>query len=259
VQPDVVIDPAIRKAMGARWAGDILAKCVMYRKSTPLPTIQYGLVREAERYPSEREREQLGVTSAVVNQARQNHDPDAIMDAATNPEAKVRPVITQPAIMAMKRAEARCLNIIAQAPLPTFDTEAGAPLDDGAPNGESEVIEGTARELPDAPEPPEQAVAAAAEPDAAPVQSSVDPAPEPERPAAPRADLRPPAPTPESERGRGGLLNAPNSTANLLRYAIEKLGFKNHAMVLNALNVKDVNEITDLAEAWVSLCDLQGK
>ncbi len=45
----MVTDEKTRQAMGARRPGDFLARCVLYRKSTPVPTIQYGLVREAER------------------------------------------------------------------------------------------------------------------------------------------------------------------------------------------------------------------
>jgi hypothetical protein len=243
VQPDIVSDPTVRRSMGARWPGDILAKCVVYRKSTPMPTIQYGLVREAERYPSDREREQLGITPSKVQEARAAHDPDMIMDACTNPEAKVRPVITQPAIMAMKRAEARCLNIIAQAPLPTFDTELGTPVEEEA-NGDPEVIESTAREIPIEEEAP---------PDEAPVKEAAEPSTPTDVPTSegPKAEL--------AQRGRGGVLNPPETAQKLLQFAVQHLGFRNHAAVLTALGVKDITEVIDLVTAWNTLCDLQGK
>ena len=274
VQPEIVSDPTIRRAMGARWAGDILARCRLYRKSTPIPTIQYGLVREAERYPSDREREALGIKGPDILQARAAHDPDLIMDAATNPEAKVRPVITQPAIMAMKRAEARCLNIIAQAPLPTFDVELGAPLDEDAPNGEPHVVE--IHEVPAQEvegEPLEDSLGeagwaeaqAAAEIELKPGENpltitdktaTVDPKPTP----APAPSVpRPAAPQSDPVKGRGGVLNPPETPAKLVQFAIQKLGFKNTAAILNALNVGGLDEIVDPQAAWIILCDLQGK
>jgi len=258
VQPEIISDPTVRRSMGARWPGDILAKCVVYRKSTPMPTIQFGLVREAERYPSDREREQLGITVPKVQEARAAHDPDMIMDACTNPEAKVRPVITQPAIMAMKRAEARCLNIIAQAPLPTFDTELDTPVEEEA-NGDPEVIESTGREIP---------IEEEARPDEAPVKEAAEPTTPADVPtsetttATPTTNPRPAAPMPKAEpaqRGRGGVLNPPETPQKLLQFAVQHLGFRNHAAVLTALGVKDITEVIDLVTAWNTLCDLQGK
>jgi hypothetical protein len=273
VQPEMVTDPKTREAMGARRPGDFLARCVLYRKSTPIPTIQYGLVREAERYPSENERQQLEITQAQLQAARDAHDPDMIWNFPTNPKAKVRPVITQPAIMAMKRAEGRALNIIAQSPLPTFDTEIGAPLEDG-PNGG--MAEGELVQPPPADPRPtvEEAVAAFNESRAAPpptpreaeeeaqeeaqeappdTEEAPDTAPVTTGPPPPRA-AKPPA-----DQLPGGLLHIPDTPEKVIRHAVQHLHYRNIAAVLAALNFKAADEITDCAKSWADLVRLAPK
>jgi hypothetical protein len=233
IQPNIVTDPVIREAMQANRHGDVLAVCHLYRKSTPIPTIQYGLVRESERYPSTRETEKLGLTKAQVDAARAAHNPAQIMDLASNPEAKVRPLITQPAIMAMKRAEGRALNLIAQVVLPTFDKELDSPIDEGT-NGEpeAEFAEGEFVEQP---------------------------------PAMPAADEKPPATpsTPPPAPGDNGndlpTVDVPPATVDdLKRRAVTQLGFKNHHAICNALGVNDLADVSDFRGAWNDLRRLQG-
>lgn len=132
IQPDIVIDEQHRKALGATTKGDVVAECRVYRRSDERPTIQYGLVRAHERWPSEKEMDALGVKPEDVQKLRNNDDPDGLFALIKNTRAKVRPVILQPQIMAMKRAEARALDALAGVPLPTFDPEMGAPITNGA-------------------------------------------------------------------------------------------------------------------------------
>jgi len=80
--------------------------------------------------------------------------------------------------------------------------------------------------------------------------------------ATPTTNPRPAAPMPKAEpaqRGRGGVLNPPETPQKLLQFAVQHLGFRNHAAVLTALGVKDITEVIDLVTAWNTLCDLQGK
>ena len=266
IQPSIVTDSAIREAMQANRHGDVLAVCHLYRKSTPIPTIQYGLVRESERYPSTRETEKLGLTKAQVDAARAAHNPAQIMDLASNPEAKVRPLITQPAIMAMKRAEGRCLNLIAQVALPTFDNELDTPMGD-EPNGRAgEVVDGEVVEEPSAPPAADAASLSPANgPDPSPAHDGL-----PERAEEPQASPaagRPPArashatpPRGETREGAGGgLVNPPETIDQLQRFAVERLHFRNAMEICNALGVQALTDVKDVPAAWRDLCRLKGE
>jgi len=265
IQPSIVTDPAIREAMQASRPGDVLAMCHLYRKSTPIPTIQYGLVREGERYPSTREMEKLGVTKAQVDGARSAHNPAQVMDFATNPEAKVRPLITQPAIMAMKRAEGRCLNLIAQVALPTFDNELDSPVGDD-PNGRGEIIDAEVVEEPSAPpvaeaeRPPSPSTPTPAHDGPEEEPAKAEAAPAPGRPPARATTSRPPPPKAETrEPVGGGVLNPPANMEQLQRFAIQHLHFKNAIEICNALGVQALTDVKDLPGAWRDLCRLKGQ
>lgn len=133
VQPWIITDKEERAALGASEPGDVVAGCRLFRRSSELPTIQYGMVRQFERWPSEKEMQKLGVTRAEVDKLRVANNPDGIfaLIKAERPP-KVRPVILQPQTMAMKRAEARALDSLAGVPLPTYDAEIGAPIAEAA-------------------------------------------------------------------------------------------------------------------------------
>lgn len=299
IEPSIVTDQATRIAMGATRKGDILAMCRVYRKSTPISSIQYGLVREAERWPSKDksggqggrawtsagEQTKLGLTDEQVEAAKKAHDPDSLFDLARDPAAKVRPVLTQPAMMAMKRAEARALSLMASVALPTFDAELGTTLEPDLPpngNGGELTIEGEGRVIDDeAEEPIDEAPVEETPP--APVEET-PPAPvsaEPTEAAAPPAAAEteaagagdpmahtPPAPpaaaAPAPGRRQapvrapvgGGLLHPPATREALIRQAVEKLHYRNIAAVLAALGVKDAQEITDCTASWNTLVKL---
>jgi hypothetical protein len=298
IQPFIVTDEPTRVAMGATRKGDVLAGCRLYRKSTPIETIQYGLVREAERWPSKDkvydnrrvpgEQTKLGLTDDQVDAAKSMHDPDSLFDLAGDPAAKVRPVLTQPAMMAMKRAEARALSVMASVALPTYDADTGAVLDpDTLPNGDA--IEGSLVE-PETPAPapePTKTVRPVAEPspyaglaepetptqDFEPAEAAVEsevvdeggngPIAEPE-PDAMARDI-PPAPAPGRRPARatataspvgGGLVRPPETPDAVIRFAIEKLHYRNIAAVLAALNVTAAEQIDDCPRAWEQLVKL---
>lgn len=133
VQPWIITDKDERIALGANEPGDVVAGCRLFRRSSDIPTIQYGMVRQFERWPSDKEMLKLGITRADVDKLRAANNPDGIfaLIKAERPP-KVRPVILQPQTMAMKRAEARALDSLAGVPLPTYDAEIGAPVAEAA-------------------------------------------------------------------------------------------------------------------------------
>jgi len=214
IQPDIVTDDARRKAMGATSRGDIVGMCYVYRRSDERPTIQYGLVRANERWPSENEMVKLGVTQEEVQKLRNNDDPDGLFAIIKNPRAKVRPIILQPHIMAMKRAEARALDSLAGVPLPTFDPEMGAQVTNGVlpafmlqEDPDPAAPTATAEPTPTAPSspPPVQASAPPTPPPASMPEPTTSPS---TRPPAPPTS-RPPAQSTSSRRPAQGALPVP--------------------------------------------------
>jgi hypothetical protein len=199
-------------------------------------------------------------------------------------------------MMAMKRAEARALSLMASVALPTYDPEVGAPLDpDIGPNGDA--IEGSLVE-PEAPAAPDNPVEPVAEPPvepesapAVPFENSErtcpkcgaemdfesgdtpvcincenakqggEPEPAPAEPVPdPMTRATPPTPAPGRHQRRepvgGGLVRAPDTREGVIRHAVEHLHYKNIAAVLAALGIKDATEIKDCATSWATLVKL---
>lgn len=215
IQPGIVRDEQLRRDLGATTKGDIVAECRIYRRSDERPTIQYSLLRAIERWPSDKEAEQLGVSRHQIEKLRNNDDPDGLFALVTNPRAKVRPIIMQPQLMAMKRAEARALDALAGVPLPTYDPEMGTQVANGVlpgymlqedPDGAPATAEPSP--APQAPPttPPETTPAPTSTPPSSPPPSAKasappSPTPSPEPPSTPssppaqgQAELLPPCP-----------------------------------------------------------------
>lgn len=226
-QPDIIADRERRATLGAKRPGDVLAECRIWKKGSEAPTIQYGIVRAHERWPSENEAKALGINQAALASAKSKGDPDAVYDLIMNSKGKARPVIMYPELMAMKRAEARALDGLASLALPTFDEETGAPIEDGPQMA-------PALAAPDEPMEPagdEEATVA-----------SIGPDPESE-PAAPEQDM--------DESTSAG--PPPKSIEDLVRLAIRHLGYSDPIAIAHALGIESVSEIRNAGKAWSDL------
>lgn len=238
-QPQIVTDRDERAALGGRRPGDIVARCQVYRKGSERPTVQYGIVRAHERWPSENEASRLGIDQTKLNEAHAGGDPDKIFDLITNPTGKARPVVIYPEIMAMKRAESRALDGLASIGLPTFDEEIGAPLDNGGP-------------LPPGLTTPDEALPPPAEAEVSAEDMPPDVEEEPQQEMGEREyerrtgrKPRPPKSAPAKD--------PPTTIEELMMLAVKELGYTGPRQVAHALGLEDVSEIRNAGKAWADL------
>ncbi len=223
VQPDIVIDPDRRRALGARKRGDIVAECKLWRKSSDRPTIQYAIVRAVERWPSANEAKAMGISEAELKNFVVSGDVDGVLDAWTNPKARVRPIVAQPEIMAMKRAEARALDSLAAVPLPTYDENIGAPVGD-RPSVSGVLVGENGSDLP----------------------ATDIPAGEPEQTAVTANGKTAVAQPAEAS-------DIPQSVGDLMTKAHFELGYRSTAQTLGALGLRNLQDVKDPAAAWAEL------